>query len=469
MIKFGTSGYRGIIGDSFTKENVQRVAFAVTQVMTSDDVIPIGFDNRFMGKFFAEWFAEVLTAYGKKVKFFTKPMPSPLIAFETKEKEFGFIITASHNPYYYSGIKAFQRGGRELTKEQNEKLAKLANKVKEHKIKTLTLLEAEARGLVTYSDDIKPYCDSVISKLDSTRLKTSKIVGVFDAMNGSSVECTKYIAKKLGITLQFLRANIDPNFGFSLPAPYEKNLDGVASLVAKSEKATFGFAFDGDGDRASFVDENGVFYDCNYISAVVYDYVISSTPCDFVKNCAMTALIDKIAEVNNRQVFLAEVGFKNTAEQMLKNDGVLIGAESNGMAFKDNILFKDGIFLAFYVAQVLAKNKMGLGELIQKTKKKYNYPCQVVEYAYPFNDEERSYIEKVVFKNKILPEVDLKVVDVSYADGLKITYEGGYWGVIRFSGNENVIRLFAEMPTRKQAEKVIAAYEDLIGLTQRQI
>ena len=167
--------------------------------------------------------------------------------------------------------------------------------------------------------------------------------------------------------------------------------------------------------------------------------------------------------------FSANAYDRQTAEQMLKNEDALIGAESNGMAFKDNILFKDGIFLAFFVAEILAKNKTTLGNLIEKTKKKYNFPCEVVEYAYPFDEKQREYIEKVVFKNKILPETGLKVESVSYVDGLKITYEGGYWGVIRFSGNENVIRLFAEMPTRKQAEEVIAAYEDLIGLTERQI
>ena len=469
MIKFGTSGFRGIIAQDFTKENVQRIAYAVAETMRTDDVVPIGYDNRFMGKQFAEWFAEILTACGKKVKLFTKPVPSPLIAFETKNKEFGFIITASHNPYYYSGIKAFQRGGRELTKQQNEQLAKIANKVKDKKLKTMPLNEAENRGLLAYSDDIKPYCESVISQLDGIRIKAAQITGVFDAMNGSSVECTKYIAKSLGIVLQFLRANVDANFGFSLPAPYEKNLEGTAKLMKKSKDATFGFAFDGDGDRASFIDENGEFYDCNYIAAVVYDYILTDRPCDFVKNCAMTSLIDKIADVNNRKVFLAEVGFKNTAEQMLKNENAGIGAESNGMAFKDNILFKDGIFLAFFVAEILAKSKTTLGNLIEKTKKKYNFPCEVVEYAYPFDEKQREYIEKVVFKNKILPETGLKVESVSYADGLKITYEGGYWGVIRFSGNENVIRLFAEMPTRKQAEEVIAAYEDLIGLTERQV
>ncbi|MBR4407478.1 MAG: hypothetical protein IKT27_04095 [Clostridia bacterium] len=309
MIKFGTSGFRGIIAENFTKENIQKIAYAVAESIKTTEAVPIGFDNRFMGRVFAEWFAEVLTAYGKKVKFFTKAVPSPLIAFETKNAEFGFMITASHNPYFYNGIKAFQRGGRELTSQQNENLEKIANRVKQKKIKTLSLAEAQQKGLLEFSDDIKPYCDSVISQLNVRRIQTAGLVGVFDAMNGSSVECTKYIAKNLGIVLQFLRANVDTNFGFSLPAPYEKNLANLSTLVKKN-KSNFAFAFDGYGDRASFVDENGKFYDCNYISAVVYDYMMSKEPCEFVKNCAMTSLIDKIAEVNNREVFLANVGFK---------------------------------------------------------------------------------------------------------------------------------------------------------------
>ena len=468
MIKFGTSGFRGIIAENFTKENIQKIAYAVAESIKTTEAVPIGFDNRFMGRVFAEWFAEVLTAYGKKVKFFTKAVPSPLIAFETKNAEFGFMITASHNPYFYNGIKAFQRGGRELTSQQNENLEKIANRVKQKKIKTLSLAEAQQKGLLEFSDDIKPYCDSVISQLNVRRIQTAGLVGVFDAMNGSSVECTKYIAKNLGIVLQFLRANVDTNFGFSLPAPYEKNLANLSTLVKKN-KSNFAFAFDGDGDRASFVDENGKFYDCNYISAVVYDYMMSKEPCDFVKNCAMTSLIDKIAEVNNREVFLANVGFKNTAVEMLNNQNALLGSESNGMAFKNHLLFKDGIFLAFMVAEILAMSKTSLGSLVAKTKNKYNFPCETVEYAYPFNEKQREYIEKIVFKKKQLPETGLKIESVSYADGLRIIFEGGYWGVIRFSGNENVIRLFAEMPTRKKADDIIKIFEKFIGLTERQI
>ncbi|MBR5226593.1 MAG: phosphoglucomutase/phosphomannomutase family protein, partial [Clostridia bacterium] len=136
MIKFGTSGFRAVIAENFTKENIQKIAYALTKVFKSEDIVPIGFDNRFMGKEFAKWLSEVLLAYGKKIKFFEVPVPSPLIAFETLNVELGLMISASHNPYIYNGIKIFQRGGRELTSEQNLTLEKIANKIKYSKIKT---------------------------------------------------------------------------------------------------------------------------------------------------------------------------------------------------------------------------------------------------------------------------------------------------------------------------------------------
>ena len=140
MIKFGTSGFRGVIGDNFTKENVQKIAYAMAKIFNPNDIVPIGYDNRFMGKDFAQWFVEVFCAYGKKVKFFTKPVPSPLIAFETKSVELGVMFTASHNPYIYNGMKNFQKGGRELTKEQNVQIQHLANKIKHKKMSEISLI-----------------------------------------------------------------------------------------------------------------------------------------------------------------------------------------------------------------------------------------------------------------------------------------------------------------------------------------
>ena len=471
MIKFGTSGFRAVIAENFTKENIQKIAYALTKVFKSQDVVPIGYDNRFMGKQFAQWISEVLLAYGKKIKFFEVPVPSPLIAFETLDVELGLMVSASHNPYIYNGIKIFQRGGRELTTQQNTALEKIANKVKLSKIQTKTFDVAIKEKQVQLTKNLTPYINSILKNVDTKLIKNSGLTIYYNAMQGSSFLPAKQIFDKLGLSVNYMNTDVNPNFKFGLPAPYKDNIHDQETLAKKDKFEDFGFALDGDGDRISFVDENGEFYDCNYISAMVYDDILSSgQKCDFVKNCAMTALVDKIAEANNQKVVLAGVGFKNTASKMLENPEALIGAESNGYAVKGHILYKDGLMGALRAIEVLAKHEKPLSKVIKSLKKKYKFPCEVVEYAYPFTDEQRSKINKLLFVDKVLPEIKgRKIEKVSYDDGLKITYENGYWGVLRFSGNENVIRLFAEMENLEECEKTIKVYEKLIGLKTRQV
>ena len=465
MIKFGTSGFRGIMGEVFTKQAVQKVAFALAKTHKPQEVIPVGYDNRFMGIFFAQWVAEVLASYGFRVKFFAQPVPSPVIALETKS--FGVMITASHNPYYFNGLKIFKSNGQEFSSKENLCLQKIANRAK--KIKTMDFEHAKKQKQVIITQSTKTYEEAVLKHIDAKALNGGQKI-VLNPMNGSSTQILKNLANKCGIDVFFVNDTIDPNFGFGLPAPYQNNLSDQVQAI-KQHKAAVGIAFDGDGDRMSFLDEKGKFYDCNYISALIYDNLCANgMACDFVKNCAMTNLIDIIAKSYNQNVILAKTGFKHTAQKLVENQNAFLGAESNGIAFKNHILFKDGVFGALKVLEVLAKSPKPLSKQIADIKKKYHFACECVEYAYAFDEKQREYINKTVFQEKHLPKFkNHKIISTSYDDGLKIIFEGGYWGVIRFSGNENVIRLFAEMPSLEEAESIIKEFEKLIKLKIRQV
>lgn len=465
-IKFGTSGFRGVIAQNFTKQNVQKVAFAIAKLAQGDEPIPLGYDNRFMGKFFARWVAEVLAAYGKKVKFFDFAVPTPVIAHQTQNAPYGIMISASHNPYYYNGLKIFCRGGRELDTETALALQKMANKVRADKIKTLDFVAAKKLGAISVATDANQYIAKIKKQI---RKQNPSVNFVFDAMHGSSTTVAQKLFDALGANAQIIRGEVDANFGFGLPAPYKHNLVALAKKI-QSSKAQFGVAVDGDGDRANFMDEKGKFYDCNYIAALLYDDMCKNgQACDFVKNCAMTNLIDKIAQKYNQRVIVAKTGFKNTAIKMLENPNANIGAESNGVALRQHILFKDGVFLALWVWQLMCKTQKPLSKQIAALKKRYNFPCEVVEYAYPVDDAARARIERLLFTQKQVPmHKGAKIAKVSYDDGVKITYEDGYWGVLRFSGNENVLRLFAEMPTQDAADALIKTYEKFVGVKTRQ-
>lgn len=472
MIKFGTSGFRGVIGDNYTKENVQKVAYAIANEMTTTDkkktFFAVGYDTRFMGDFFAKWFSEVLVAYGIKVKFFNVPTPSPLIAFETKNACFGAHITASHNPYYYNGIKLFQTLGRETTTEQNAKLEKVANQVEYKNIKTINFEEAVEKGKIILTDNIKPYCNSILNLVNRKSINLN-IKLLFNSMGGGATVCANYIFKKLGIKFEIMNQEVNPNFNFKSPMPCKKLLTDQSKRIKNSD-FNLGIAVDGDGDRINIIDEKGDYYDCNYLSSLIYDNFLENHKkgSNLVKNCASTSLLDIIAEKHNCEIKLAKVGFKNTAVELINDKKALMGMESNGIAIKKHVLHKDGLATTILLLASLKGKKVSISTLIRKLKKKYNYPCEILEFAYPFTPKERKEINKKVFVSKEVPKFSERIVEKDYRDGAKFIFKNKYWAVIRFSGNENVLRLFVEQKDVETAEKFIKVMENFVGLKIRQ-
>ncbi|MDD4816081.1 MAG: hypothetical protein PHQ62_02980 [Clostridia bacterium] len=469
MIKFGTSGFRGVFADTFTKENVQKIGFALTKHFKNNlsNWVYVGYDNRFMGKQFAMWISEVLVAYGAKVMFYNKSVPSTLIAFQTKNLDFGVHITASHNPYTYNGIKIFLKNGCESTTETNDNISKIANKKPYKKIRTMDFESAVKNGNIAICQDIKTYCNSMLKFAFKIKQNNPKVL--FNAMHGSSVECMEYVLEKSGVKFKTINQNIDPFFENMLPAPYEKNLQDQINML-KSGDFDFGFALDGDGDRISFLDKDGTFYDCNYVSALFFQFFLKNKKLKggMVKNCALTELVNKIAKENNCKIFDAKVGFKNVAKAMQENPDILLGAESNGIAIGKHILHKDGLLSALIMIEIFATYKKSLKEIIADLKKQYKYPCEVAEFAYSITEQKRQEILQKVFANKNLPQTPQPILQAIYDDGAKFVFENGYWAVIRFSGTENVVRIFAEMKNKQECNKYIKIFEDFISVKTRQ-
>lgn len=470
MIKFGTSGFRGIFADNFTKENVQKVAYAITKVYPNKkDVVTMGYDNRFMGQHFAIWMAEVFAAYGYKINFYNVSVPSTLVAYHTKNKDFGVHLTASHNPYYYNGIKIFMRGARETTSDINQKLEEISNSVDMADVKTKDFNQAVAEKQIKLTQNIKPYCNSILRFINLDKLKNNNLKVLFNNMNGSSSQCAKYILEKMGVEYKIHRANVDPYFQHKIPAPYVHNLSDQTKIL-KAEKFDIGVAVDGDGDRVTFIDSDGTPYDCNYMSAVVYYYLLEyKNKGNAVKNCALSELIPLLAKKYNCKTFDAKVGFKNIADIMQKDKKSIIGIETNGMALKGHILHKDGLLNLALIVEILAVMQKNIKQILNHIKKITNYPCHEMEFAYPITDAKKAEINKLVFEDKKTPKTPNQIKFTSYADGAKFVFENGYWGVIRFSGNENVVRIFSEMQDKKTCAEYIKIYEDFIGVKERQV
>ena len=472
MIKFGTSGFRGIMGDNFNKQNLQKIAYAVSKLIKDEKVktpvIDIGFDNRFMGDFYAKWATEVFTAYGIKINFYENSTPTPAIAYLSKEHTFGVVLTASHNPYYYNGIKIFKNGG-EVLDAYAAKIEEIANAVNFDDIKTLDFETALKKAQICLVKHIEAYEMSVVSFLNKKMLKRRNLKVLFNVMHGNGAVAINNIMKKLGLkNYEIMNANIDPYFEHELPAPYLKNLTVQKQRVVK-EKFDLGIALDGDSDRVSFIDNNGEMYDCNYIVPLLYSYLIENKKMKggVAHNIAFTSLLSYVVKELGQEEHIAKVGFKNIAEKFETTDAIL-GAETTGIALKEHVYCKDGILSGLLVLDMLSSCEKNITDLLKDVKKKFNYPCKVYEFAYPITDKKKAEIQKKVFEDKKLPCLSRKIENADYFDGVKFYFDKKYWAEIRFSGNENVVRIFAEMENDKACYKMITEIEKFIGVSERQ-
>ena len=467
MIKFGTSGFRGIIGDNWTKENVQKIGFAFRKVCEEKKKpvqIIVGFDNRFMGREAAQWFCEAACSDKNKTTFMNVAVPTPLVAFKATQADFGIIITASHNPYFYNGIKIFLRGG----KEGDDEFFGALEKNLDTKFALTKFDKLIEKGIVVFSEETEDYIDKIASFLDAKTIKSSNRKVLFNQMHGSGAAITRRLFEKLGLPYYVINETPDPYFGGSLPAPYPHNLIDMAAKVVK-DKYHFGIALDGDADRISIIDGDGKFYDCNYIAAALYYYLvqIKKQKGGAVKNFLTTSLINKLCKLYGFETHETLVGFKNMGG-IFEKSNALIAAESGGMGIKSISLQKDGIATAAFLVDLVASMKKSIGEIVKEIAASVSFPSTFVEYAYPFDGADRdALLKKLLAKDK--PKFLQEVTKIDeYFDGFKITFKGDYWTAARLSGNENVLRMYTEMPTEPACNEILETMEKFYNMTVRQ-
>ena len=473
MIKFGTSGFRGIMSDNFTKENVQKIAHALCVITKEDNIknpaVVIGFDNRFMSQDFAKWVCEVLVK-DMSILFHTNAIPTPQVSFETKKKTFGIMITASHNPYKYNGIKIFFDGGKECDDALANRIEKIANKTKLKDIQTLDFDKAVSGKKITLTDDIKDYCDDMLKQINVKNIQKSNIKVLANCMHGNAGESLKYLFKKLKLNHEIMRDNVDPYFGGMLPAPYKHNLADQIKKI-KDEHFDLGLAFDNDSDRFCLISSSGKFYDCNFVGSVIYFYLYKTKnlKINVVKSLATTSLINKLAETFGLECIETKIGFKYLAKELLSNEKNYIGIESEGFAYKPHTIIKDGIMTGLLVIDALCEIGKSFDEIIKDIQQGLNFKSEIIECAYPITDAQKNKIIDKLFVQKKVPTLKgKKITKTDYTEGLKVYYDENYFALFRFSGNEPVLRIYTEMKDLKDCENVISQLEKFIGVKEKQ-
>ena len=463
MIKFGTSGFRAIFAEDFTKENVQKVAQALCKIIKkekSKKPVVIGYDRRFMSETFAQWIAEVLAGNKIQAKLYTTPSPSPTIfyAVQSEELDYGFIVTASHNPYKYNGIKITIKGGADANVELTKEIEKIANS--QMKIKTMNVDEAKKCGLVVDYDNTKEYLKN-ISKFVSKEIKDNKLKVIFNAMHGVGADYAPLFAKMFKIkTFTVVNESEDPYFERKLPAPEEENLEKFKKDVVKG-KYHIGVAVDGDADRLGVIDETGTYYDNNILMAIAYYYLVKyrGLSGDIIKNRSSSILLDKLADSLGFKCHEVPTGFKYVSAKMKEVDALFGGESSGGMSMRNYIPSKDSFFSIAIILDAMVNIKKPLSAIVQEVKESCGYISTYISNAMPVKNKKK--LQKALLKKS--PNFSYKPKEKTTIDGTKYVFEDGSFALIRFSGTENVLRYTLEFPTEIECERNLKALMNYIN------
>lgn len=463
---FGTGGWRAIIGEDFTKENVRILSQAVADDMKSKGKteIVIGHDRRFLSDKAAMWAAEVFAGNGITVYYISRIAPTPLVMFTVKSTGtyYGLTVTASHNPAEYNGIKVFTQGGRDASAETTDVFEKIiAQGV------TPTVMDFDGgmrEGKIHIIDSNNDYIDSIIDMIDMAAIRRGNLRVVLDPMFGVSKTTLQTILMTARCDVDIINDRHDTLFGGRLPSPTAVTLSKLRDMVVE-RGYHLGIGTDGDADRIGIIDNTGRYVHPNEILVLLYYYLLEykKQSGDCVRNIATTHILDRIALDHGRACHEVPVGFKHISSRMEETDAIIGGESSGGLTIRGHIKGKDGIFASALIVEMLCVTGKTIPELLDEIRRKYG-GAYMAEYDRGFSREKKAELQDLLFKQKKLPVFEYGVDMVSYLDGCKLYFENGGWIIARFSGTEPLIRIFCEMETQREAEAAIGVMREFLGL-----
>ena len=468
-IKFGTGGYRAIIGEGFTRGNVELIAAAIAGIMRQDHVedspVVIGYDRRFLSDIAAKWISEVLVAAGISVRMIAGESPTPLIMFYVKEigAEYGIAVTASHNPAQYNGIKVFTRGGRDATEQVTDRIEREIEEITRAP-RRICFRAAVQEGSVQIVYPHNDYIDSILSMIDIGKIRQRNIRVLLDPMFGVSKTSLQTVLMTCRCQVEVINDRHDALFGGRLPSPSAKTLQRLSEMVVDG-RFDLGIATDGDADRIGLIDASGRFIHPNDILVLLYYYLLKyrGWKGPAVRNISTTHRLDRIAAQFGETCYEVPVGFKHISEKMEKTDALIGGESSGGLTVRGHIQGKDGIYAAALLVEMLCVIQKPLSEILEDIHREFG-GAVMEEFDAGLTEEQKESLRKTLFEDKKLPDYPYPVEKVSYLDGCKVYFQNGGWIICRFSGTEPVVRIFCEMEDQPTAAAAIQTMRDFLHI-----
>ncbi len=469
QIKFGTSGWRGILAEDFTFDRVRIVAQSIAEYLNQNGSEParviVGYDTRFLGKGFADAVASVLAGNGIQIIGSTDPVPTPVVSFEIVNRKLsgGVTVTASHNPPEWNGLKFSPAWGGPALPETTRQIEARANALlaDPKTIPSIDRAEAAAEGLWQEERIGDAYREKVSHLLNQSAFAEGKLRVAVDPFWGTSLGYLDRMLLEMGATIDLIHNERNPNFGGIRPDPEGESL---SDLIVKTREGNYdlGLATDCDADRFGILDRGGIPIVPNYIIALLVDYLVTDRKWSgkIARSVATSHLVDAVARHHRLEVIETPVGFKYIGELIAKNEILLGGEESGGISIRGHLPEKDGILTCLLVAEMVAKRKRSIRTMLDDL-------FQRVGAFFPMRrdlhlSEKGRERVTALLKNPPTKIGGKKILSTSTIDGTKFFLEGGGWTLIRPSGTEPVVRIYVETSEEKESELLAGACQALI-------
>lgn len=455
-IKFGTDGWRGVISDDFTFENLIAVSLATAKYFSNhpniNNGVVVGYDARFLSDEYGKLVARVLASKGIRVLLADRMVSSPMVSLAAKQMNLvgGVMITASHNPPKYNGFKIKGDFGGSAHPEMVAEVERELNNIDKN-FNPDNFDRLVEKGLIVLTDLTKYYKDYIITKFDLNKIKNSNLKIIYDSMYGSG---QGFMNDLLGV--DELHCEHNPLFGKVNPEPLDENLKELSEKVV-SGNYDLGIAVDGDADRIGAMDEKGNFVDSHKIFSLLLKYLYEKKNLHgmVVKTFSTTEMLNKMCEKYGLDITVTPVGFKHVCKLMLEKDVLIGGEESGGIGVKIHLPERDGIFLGLLLTELLIDYQKSLSELVQSLEDEFG-AHKYKRIDIHTTEEKKQTILNKCKSGEIKSLNGYKVIKTSDLDGYKFYIENG-WLLIRASGTEPILRFYSEADTFEKVEKLLDA------------
>lgn len=470
-IKFGTDGWRGLIARDFTFDNVAVCAAAYARYLKESGLagkgVVVGYDTRFLSDEFARETAAVLTAAGIRVILSTCAVPTPTVSFSTLHRNAGgaVVITASHNPAQWNGFKVKSPTGSSASPEVVAAIEKHVGDLFQSGVRParLDLEQAADKGLFEYADLTPPYLEQLGKLVDLNKLRRSKTKIVVDSMHGAGAG---FFRRLLGDDYPLIEIKGEPNPAFPgmhQPEPIAPNLRELETRVV-AEKADVGLATDGDADRLGATDENGNFLTQLQVISLLAMYLLDTRgeKGAIVKTITTSRMLDKLGKLYGVPVFETPVGFKFVAPLMQRENAIIGGEESGGYGFRNHVLERDAVLAGLYFLDFIALTGKKPSELLAELYDKVG-PHHYHRIDVTFDEAERQRVLERL-KAAAPDAIDGDRVKKDMLDGFRFTFDDGSWLLVRASGTEPLLRIYAETDSVERVNRLLEAGKKIAGV-----